>query len=424
MINLSSLFRITPSNYRNPSTLISALIIIATIANFILSFKGISTDSFGITEFMINFKGGFVRRGAIGEILYNFISATGLPVIPLIVIFCTLCYFLVLVFFIFKFQQRGYCWWLIFCPFFLGMNLFLIRKDFLLYLNFIGIILLLSDKDYNPLKTISASILAVWTIFIHEAFIFFGGAFTLFLLLRADKYRVLNWTLALIIVAAFLLNSYFKGSVENVIAIRSSWNDLLNIHMADITENSIGAIGWATLHTMNFHIHANYFNTPGFQGLFFQPLNALCSYYVMTSFLSIFKGNHASFDSQERTLLSSLYVMCLICLIPMFTVLSCDFARLYQYANVTALTCFLLLPVAKIKAITPSVITSFCTRVNTFIDQWIKPNKVTLIAALMLFAQAPFNYDPFANFRYSIWGSFANALFYLDFYLRLFIHHV
>lgn len=407
---IDSVLKVTPSRYTNPSTLISILIIISVITNFLIAWDVNSNiSSYGVTEFLINFQGGFVRRGAVGEIYYHIISATGLPVITPIYIFCALCYLATLAFFFMKFKRRNYCWWLILCPFFLGMNYFFVRKDFIIYLNFIAIVALLSSENVNLIRKTVATLLAMWTIFLHEAFIFYGGVFTILLLISNNRKSAVNWVLAFLIIASFLLNSYFKGSVENATAIRNSWNALPDVSLADTPNNSIGAIGWTTMHAIKIHLCSNFVNNWTFGGVLLLPINLFFSYYIVTTFLSLFKGNKATYGTEERNNLSALYLMGLICLIPMFTVLSCDNGRLYQYASVTAFTCFLLLSSTKIKSIIPACITNWTLKINSFIDRWFKPNKIVLTAVLLFVAQAPCGFSPSENFSLSIWGAIGRA---------------
>ena len=59
-----------------------SFIIILLFAFFISVVNGYSKGSWNITEFLINYQGGFVRRGLLGEIILYIYSTFASPIYP------------------------------------------------------------------------------------------------------------------------------------------------------------------------------------------------------------------------------------------------------------------------------------------------------------------------------------------------------
>lgn len=70
------------------------------------------------TEFLINYQGGFVRRGLLGEGIYQIYKVYPFPLHLVLTIVCYAVFIYVLVFFLYKFYKRGYSWWLVLSPLF------------------------------------------------------------------------------------------------------------------------------------------------------------------------------------------------------------------------------------------------------------------------------------------------------------------
>ena len=85
--------------------------------------------SFNYTEFLINYRGGFVRRGILGEPLYQLCLHTGISPFPVIIVFSIAIFAIVAAFFIRQFKMKDYSYWLLLCPLFYGHVMNIIRKD-------------------------------------------------------------------------------------------------------------------------------------------------------------------------------------------------------------------------------------------------------------------------------------------------------
>jgi hypothetical protein len=117
-------------------------------------FKGYCKESWQITEWLINYQGGFVRRGLPGELLFSLNKYTGISTYVVILVISVSSYILLVLFIYNSFKTSGYP--IIILPFvyFLGgpiINDFLIRKDVLLILIFIAAVRLLNNINIKAL---------------------------------------------------------------------------------------------------------------------------------------------------------------------------------------------------------------------------------------------------------------------------------
>lgn len=393
--------------------IISCLLIVSLLSA-VLDFcqqRGINT--WGCTEFLINYQGGFVRRGLVGEILFQ-ISRT-LHVSPVWAIYsiCILSFLFVWAFFLKKFKDEGYSWWYLCSPLVLGYSIAIIRKDFLEYSLLIGIVMLLRHQSPSMSRRILATLMAVFGIFFHEAFIFYGGAvFTLLMLRCKGKVYFVNGIMIAPVVFAFLMQSYYKGNMEVAQSIVASWNSVLGPDTMTIDHpNSIAALGWETLSTFIFHIKKNFFNGTHGLGVVWQPIWLLAIYYFCTNFPFLFCRKDIADRPTKKLALSSLYLFVLICLLPMFLVLSCDYGRLYQYASVSALTVFVLVPHDRIMGLFPKWYVRLVDWINCKFEYILPPTRKIMVIMLLLLAMTPFYFDITGNFSNDVIGKDARLIF-------------
>ena len=100
-------------------------------------------ESWNISEFLINYQGGFIRRGLTGEILLFISRNFNINIEWTIKIVCVICLAMVSIFFIKAFLKKGYSLYILPLCFFLGSGIFSscwIRKDYLFFCFFIPII--------------------------------------------------------------------------------------------------------------------------------------------------------------------------------------------------------------------------------------------------------------------------------------------
>jgi len=401
-------------NTRRFYLFISILLIVSLVERLYVAL-GIRASSFNYndwsySEFMINFQGGFVRRGLLGEILYHLCRYTGLEPAAFILPVCISAYLFVVYFFLKKFRSRNYCWFLILSPLFCGYVGDIIRKDYMLYCLLILIMLLLANGKMGNAKISAVVIISSLGLFMHEAFVFWGLPIVALLLFNGNLKSKQGISFSLVIIGVFLFLSVYHGSMQHVSSIVVSWQELLGENAMHIEKNnSIGAIGWDTLAAIRGHIRLNFSGMLGWVTFFIRPLGFLITYYFVVNFLWVFRERN-SFNKDDRTNLSVLFLFSIVCMLPMFLFLSCDYARLYQYAVVSAFTAFLLFPRWRLSKLLPKKIYELVAVINNKIDQVIVPTKGIMILILLLFAVPPCYFDVYGAIKQSVYASFFNGV--------------
>lgn len=117
--------------------------VILVLKFFELIRSGYPKDSWQVTEWLINYQGGFVRRGLAGELLLRFYYCWGIEPYYVILTMCFILYLGLVIFFYRAFRRAGLPLFLLPFVFFLGgpvLNDFWARKDVFLVWIFIGVV--------------------------------------------------------------------------------------------------------------------------------------------------------------------------------------------------------------------------------------------------------------------------------------------
>lgn len=385
-------------------------------------------NSFYYTEFMINYEGGFVRRGLLGQLLYRLCDATGWSpeyiIIPLALAACGF----VLWFFFRRFHERHYCWWLLCSPLFCGHLIDVIRKDFILYAILIGICLLLASGRSDMLKRCVAMALMCLGLLLHEAFLFWGFPLYALLLFSDKSSRRINDALMIVAVLfTFGLMCLYKGDKTIACSIVESWNTIIagspmvyvdGISVAEEGNNSIQAIGWDSVETFIRHFRFNFKGvsddgSSNWSPLFIRMAFMAAAYYFATNFLFVFRRKDSDLNEDDRTNLSSIFLITLVCLLPMFTILSIDYGRLYQYLFVVSFISLVIVPRQRFTLMIPKRIRAMAVRINSGMNRFLPPSKGLMIILLLFLAESPWMYNLDNAVRESIYGTYAYSIGHL-----------
>lgn len=159
---------------------------------------------------------------------------------------------------------------------------------------------------------------------------------------------------ALLCVAVFIMFCVFKGNREVADGIIDSWNALRpEMNLEFNNANSIGALTWDLESTCRNHFMINFYSPVIGWGkavlriaVIFLSIVFVSNYFIA---FTVNKSRKNVFQAEkDRLAITGYYIFSLICLIPMFLVLSCDMERIYQYAFMASFIPFLLLPRKKI----------------------------------------------------------------------------
>lgn len=400
---------------------VSAILITAFLIRLFIAFGYMSEPYFegwSFSEFLITYQGGFVRRGIPGEILFHLSSWSGIGLAWWVVGLCLLAFLFVIGFFFRKFIERKLLWWLILTPFLCGYVEDIIRKDFICYAFLIAIMYLTSRFPLNSARVTVATVIGVLGLLIHEAFIFFGLPIVALVTLREWKSKF-NWVPSAIFITVFLILCAYNGNKETVSGILNAWDEnfeLFNFNYDNaperMNESAIGALTWETAETVRFHISKN-FDSPtiGYWAILIRLLYFYLSWILIVNFFMITGFYNVSTSPQRIHGISLLYVFSSLCLLPLFTVLSCDYSRIYQYAFVATLSAWLLYPSETEERIFGKKLSSWMKAFdNRFIllpRHLVTP--VTIILLLLL-AESPYFFNPEMAFFYSPLGTIIESV--------------
>ncbi len=382
--------------------------------NYILD--GWSLQGFRYTEFLINFEGGFVRRGLLGEALLWITAHTGIHPYITITTLSLLAFGFVLWFFLQMFKEKGYCWWIVFSPLLCGYVLDIIRKDYILYAIVICMFLLVKHSNPAMWKRLLAFALGLLGLMLHEAFIFWGITLFALVLLCDRHHRATNIIMLTVLLSLFGVLCFFKGDAAIAQSIIDSWNSVLpGSPLKFLTGDSIGALTWDTTETMIPHLKSNIGISQLCMGIIYWPLLYLAAYYLITFFFVVFKPKRSSFDRAEQTTLSSMFLIVSFCLLPMFTVLSCDYARLFQYATMTAFAASLILDCSIRQQMIPEAIRSKVEKFNDCLTRLIPPGKGLIVLLLLTIGVCPVSFNINESLLQSPVGALWEGLWFATF---------
>ena len=210
-----------------------------------------------ISEWLINYQGGFTRRGFVGEVIYQISNIIPLSIREVIllfqIIFCLFYYYLIFNFFK-KIKVNILSLFAIFSPLFLIYPIaeveVLARKEIFLFVSFLLILNIFSLKKNTNVHYFYFSILLTLCILIWEGVIFYTPYF-IFILLIKNRFkcdrkfiiRIISSLIPFFITLYFVINVRLTG--ENVIIMCNSVNECYGA-MTYLNKNLISNISEVT----------------------------------------------------------------------------------------------------------------------------------------------------------------------------------
>ena len=264
----------------------SLLIIIGGLLNT-LSNKTYLDDSWTIGEWLINYQGGFVRRGLLGEGIYLLCNVIKISPIYVIWLISISSYFLLLKLTIFEAKNKVSNLFLLSPGVFLAPIIgdFLIRKDLLLLLIFLISLKILKFKRPNILFL---NLLNIAGMLIHESFAIYALPIQIFILNKKYNFFKNNSHTFLNLLPSFFLFIFcliFKGNQSQAISIHQSWIDKSSLFPFEnlnyeIPLGAINAISWDFIKVLKILLEA----LTDFKGILWVPLAWITTIIILASF--------------------------------------------------------------------------------------------------------------------------------------------
>ena len=331
-----------------------------------------SYTEFEISDWLINYSGGFVRRGIIGEILYTLYNIHPFNIKYMILCISVFSFlsFLYLLYKCCKAQKMSMPTLLItICGAMLPIYWY--RRDFIILIVTYSIFHLYIRylKSGEKCFFIAFLVTSSLSILIHEGGVFFTFPILFFLqwfsddnkliavkkFVRGCKHFIIPFMVAVLV-------SIYKGNGHIPEIIWKSWASLF-VHYPDemggtpqighgvafLYENSISA---AKFHLrLNFHIDDSPYMMIWYVISFFILL--FCTYYLVERNFIVRRGNVERMESQCIKA-GNILLFQFLAMLPMLTVFSCDYARTIMYCVASTIFLTYIIEKQKFVVYTPS----------------------------------------------------------------------
>lgn len=362
---------------------------------------GYSKESWQITEFLINYQGGFVRRGLLGELIYIMYNLFGLNPYNSILTISFFSLFALIWFFAQSIIKKGYPIFFLPFVFFLGnpiINGFWVRKDVFIILIFI-LTIYFSTKKSN-LSFIIPNFFLIIGLLIHESIGFFCFPI-LFLILISKNYSsfktritkiksiFISFSQLIPSIIVFLCVLYFKGSYYIANQIWNSWKPISFPIQSEVNHEipaAIHGLSWTLQQGISFTIYT----LKNFNDGIYAPIGwffiLVLIYYVLTNtdklnFKILNYKPNKNFDKQN---ISNILLIQLCSLIPLF-ILGWDYGRWVFFWITSSFAIILLVPEKKLSFIYPKIITTISSKTNSILDLFLCRSNILLLSILIGF---------------------------------------
>ena len=214
------------------------------------------TKDYGITEWLINFQSGFIRRGAIGEVFYFLWKQAKLNPIQVSIVLSLFLYSILFVWLLIRAQGLVSAW-LLPSSIFLGHPVFvdnIVRKDILLILLLVVLVVVGKRVKSRAFRVAFVNLLLCFGMLVHEMFFLIALPCALWLERSSVTYRSYksgwNITRAVFTLApAFFLFFFLAiktsaGNPNSAVLIHNSWASLWNNPDSLFPQAPGGSIMW------------------------------------------------------------------------------------------------------------------------------------------------------------------------------------
>lgn len=290
-------------------------------------------ETYEISDWMINYEGGFVRRGLIGQCLLWANHIHSFDIRYAIVLIEALFYVLFL-YLIFKIFNK-YKWSLLGAMFPIvcsTTSLTVYRRDFMMlclcYLSYKLFFRYLKDNRINSL-IISIMIMSV-SITIYEP-IFFVMVPVLVLQYWNKKKDIINSLFIFLIpILCMVLSCIFRGTDNQVNDIWQSWLPYLSQYV-DIQNENIGFaiqfLGLTNQEVFSLHYECTFRDNMPLWTIITLIIVFSLAYFLCTYVPSVYREGKRLCENIDKYEISKILLFQLFIQLPIFTLLSCDYGR-------------------------------------------------------------------------------------------------
>ena len=335
--------------------------------------------NYGFNDFFINYEGGFIRRGLLGQLLHYSWQA-GFN--PIIVAFCLsfASYIVIAVYMIRQFVKRGYNVCLLTVSYMLGAigmySLPSMRRDYMIMCAFLLVVLLW--RKMKPLWWVAvANVIVSITILCYEPFAFFAVPFGILLanVRFRNWYKSIGYWIPSMLI--FLLCCKYPGNEDTFLGIWGAVRNYLS------SPGIIDFIMCGVSDAIMFHLSNNFLNCSAFVPIELITIPSLffVLYYCCNA-VPVYSPQWMALT--ERRYLLALLLAGMLFLSPMFTVLSTDYGRTAMYVALSAFIIYFNLSETELLQLMPTWAYKASDRILAFVDKYFPPSRMKIVC-IMLF---------------------------------------
>lgn len=287
-----------PPLKHSPALWLLIILLIWAMGSQLVSAPSWGHDSYQITEWLINYAGGFVRRGLPGTLIGMVSNTTGIQANLLAIVASLVCYLLLAAWLLRRATSTFPAVLILSCVV-MGIPAYqdsIVRKDCLQLLFFLGCLMVDGSRLPRPLAIAVLNLFAGVAILCHEAFVFYALAgFILFRIRDRESVTGMDFlrrSLALLPAGiCFLLTVRHHGTPDQAVAINDSWMPLWRtIHPGNpaigTPDAAIEALGWTSEQGLSLSL---YMLTSGW----YQPLAWAMVFTVSFALVVLFTDRDA-----------------------------------------------------------------------------------------------------------------------------------
>lgn len=376
----------------------------------ILRIPGFITSSrvyYPMSEYLINYRAGYVRRGFLGEVLLSLSSATGYDPRIFITLFCGVIGLVFLYVLIRICHKSGLPLCLLPLSICVGGSEFL-RKDYPIMLLLIGILYCYNRMQNVNVKLLLVAVLSVLAINIHEMYAFIALPVIVALILFDKKlelsvFKRLLWCLPHLL--AFALVCICKGDQQKADIIINSWNSVL----PEISDSKIiapVALGWTLdtcIHYAWDEIWLRYsFGIPGYIG---RPIFFVVVLYFISNFVRFFHKDSEK-KNAEHFKLWTILVIQFICYTPMSILCLSDSQRIFFFWIVSSLVIYALCGEKVMEIVSQLRLMPVFATANRWFNTILIPSRIVCIVLLFTIGVAEYRFDLTEAWSYNVLSTF------------------
>ncbi len=335
--------------------LFAVSIVIGCIKHLKPSLEGF--QSWGISDWLINYEGGFVRRGLLGQLLIELEKIHLYDVRIAITLICVVFSLVILFILLQVFKKQGWSLLIIptgLCLGFIFMNYWGRRDMLSLTMTFVifYIYKMAVSRPRGWLPWGTFHLLSVLQILIHEASFFYTFPILMlhnFYRLRSQHHTVgasTGWCLLhfMPVLMTMGLVCLFKGDQQMAESVWASWAAVFNTYQPKASAEiglSVKALGWDAMETFYNHFYTGYIgcHAPRLWRIPLALLNLPITYLLVTRLNSVKTGIYPQ-RAMNHTAMSDIVLVQFFALLPMYTVLSCDWGRTLPYLVISSVFFF------------------------------------------------------------------------------------